>query len=797
VSVVANVAVNVDARQATQNLQRLQQQSTNAANSITKTGKSAASATANIQRFGIAFRSVIGPLVAVTGAVNLLSGSLRILGERQADAAALENGLKKIGGTTGDLTRLQAIADKLGKQTLFNQEDFDRGFTLLTSFQSIGVSSYERVAKAAADVAQVTRQDVNSSLMQLAKALQDPEKGLTALARSGTQFTESQKEQVEQLVKSGQQLKAQDFILKEIEKQYGNAATAAGSAGYAGAVDSLQESFRDFQEKLAIGVEPAVVGTLKALSDLFDLISKIPKPVGEAALAIGAVTAQVLLLEKGIKAIIALRTSFVAAMVAMTGATAASGTAAKVSAGSFALYTNNTRALQAQAATATPVLIGLAGALATLAKIGIIAIGIKFVLEGADEFLTGLLGAKQADAAAREVAARRGLTYSPSPAVTKRFAEQSQYTSPFAGARDAAFAAARQIGEPTRPSGGGGGEAKEKGKTDAERAADKAARDAERAAEAAAAREAARVKDVIRDRLAEGQIINLKAGLQDRIAAAEAASDKMLAARLQSAERELEIQYRYAQELAKEANLDAQKAIMHEAQNALTANQIALQRELDELQRQSDQDRLTAVQKYIEKQYELNTAVQRQQQLADGIANTLGEGMASAFDAIIQGSESFGASLRRIASGVLIDIANQLLRIFVIEQAINAIKGVISSLSPFSAATPLGAGGGMVGKFGTLGPNFGIPQRAKGGPVMGGSPYIVGERGPELFVPGSSGTIIPNNKMGGGVSIVVNVDASGSSVEGNEQEGQQLGRVIAAAMQAELIKQKRPGGLLA
>ena len=376
----------------------------------------------------------------------------------------------------------------------------------------------------------------------------------------------------------------------------------------------------------------------------------------------------------------------------------------------------------------------------------------------------------------------------------QRAAASGGYVSRFAGARDAAFKQAQMIGETPRvppllgATGGGGGRAGG--------GADKAAREAERAAEAAA-REAARVKDVIRDRLAEGQIISLKVGLQDRIAAAEAASDKMLAARLQSQERELEIQYRYAQELAKEANLDAQKAIMYEAQNALTANQIALQRELDELQRQSDQNRLTSVQKYIEKQYELNTAVQRQQQLADGIANTLGEGMASAFDAIIQGSESFGASLRRIASGVLIDIANQLLRIFVIEQAINAIKGVISSLSPFSAATPLGAGGGMVGKFGTLGPNFGIPQRAKGGPVMGGSPYIVGERGPELFVPGSSGTIIPNDKMGGGVSIVVNVDASGSRVEGDEQEGQQLGRVIAAAMQAELIKQKRPGGLLA
>ena len=45
-------------------------------------------------------------------------------------------------------------------------------------------------------------------------------------------------------------------------------------------------------------------------------------------------------------------------------------------------------------------------------------------------------------------------------------------------------------------------------------------------------------------------------------------------------------------------------------------------------------------------------------------------------------------------------------------------------------------------------------------------------------------------------NIVVNVDASGSSVEGNEQGGREFGRAIAAAIQSELIKQKRPGGLL-
>ena len=86
-------------------------------------------------------------------------------------------------------------------------------------------------------------------------------------------------------------------------------------------------------------------------------------------------------------------------------------------------------------------------------------------------------------------------------------------------------------------------------------------------------------------------------------------------------------------------------------------------------------------------------------------------------------------------------------------------------------------------------------NRAAGGPVSGGTPYIVGEKGPELFVPGSSGNIVPNNKMGG-VNIVVNVDASDSSVEGDEGQSAQLGNMLAQAIQSELVRQKRPGGLL-
>jgi tape measure domain-containing protein len=103
-----------------------------------------------------------------------------------------------------------------------------------------------------------------------------------------------------------------------------------------------------------------------------------------------------------------------------------------------------------------------------------------------------------------------------------------------------------------------------------------------------------------------------------------------------------------------------------------------------------------------------------------------------------------------------------------------------------------GIGGPIGGFFGSL---FG---RANGGRVSANQPYMVGERGREVFVPTTSGTIIPNNQMGGTTNnIVVNVDASGSAVEGDEDRGRELGRLISVAVQSELVQQKRPGGLLA
>ena len=152
------------------------------------------------------------------------------------------------------------------------------------------------------------------------------------------------------------------------------------------------------------------------------------------------------------------------------------------------------------------------------------------------------------------------------------------------------------------------------------------------------------------------------------------------------------------------------------------------------------------------------------------------DGLVDGINAAIDGTKTLG----EVASNTFKRISNALLN-----------YGVNLGLS----ALPGGLGAFFQGALGMAG-KPGVPERALGGPVSGGSPYIVGEKGPELFVPNSSGNIVPNHAMGG-ANIVVNVDASGSSVQGDAGQAEQLGDMIGQAVQMEIVNQSRPGGLLA
>ena len=150
----------------------------------------------------------------------------------------------------------------------------------------------------------------------------------------------------------------------------------------------------------------------------------------------------------------------------------------------------------------------------------------------------------------------------------------------------------------------------------------------------------------------------------------------------------------------------------------------------------------------------------------------------------ITGAKSFGEAMTNVLNRI---------RDKIIDAQLDKLLGGFGEA--FGGGEKKGLGGALGGILGgVLGGLF-----ASGGQPPVNKISVVGERGPELFVPRSAGTVIPNNQIGGESvtnNIVVNVDASGTSVEGNDSDANQFGEQLAAAIQAEIINQKRSGGLL-
>lgn len=164
----------------------------------------------------------------------------------------------------------------------------------------------------------------------------------------------------------------------------------------------------------------------------------------------------------------------------------------------------------------------------------------------------------------------------------------------------------------------------------------------------------------------------------------------------------------------------------------------------------------------------LNPLVNLQERLAQRKDETTGvlAAFKTGFEDAAQAGREFADAIRAIANAIKFLLS--------VGGAIGNILGFL--LRPFTMA------------FQNL---AAIPQtisgKAAGGPVAGGTPYIVGERGPELFVPQQSGSIVPNNALGG-----VNITIQAGALMGNQNEARQFARSIYDALADE---NARRGGL--
>tara|TARA_R100001082_G_scaffold1564_1_gene1357 strand:- start:6631 stop:8628 length:1998 start_codon:yes stop_codon:yes gene_type:complete len=285
------------------------------------------------------------------------------------------------------------------------------------------------------------------------------------------------------------------------------------------------------------------------------------------------------------------------------------------------------------------------------------------------------------------------------------------------------------------------------------------------------------------------------------------------------------------EEVAKalEKQLDLQKKLIERRDKANGRSKQGIQNRLDEVNadiallegRNKVLEKEKEITKEKEKQDAANKKIQeaqkKQEEQAEKLKDKYMEIGKSIESGVVQNltDAAMGTkTLGEAAISVLNDLKRKLIEV-AIQQAVSGLGNFIGNtlVSAFTKGggqsfTTMGgkslttASGTNIGKIGFMpsNPAF-VGAKAKGGPVSAGGAFLVGEKGPEILQMGSrGGNIIPNNAIGGGNTtnnmITVNVDASGTSVQGNGSEADQLGGLIATIVQATIIDEQRAGGLL-
>ena len=216
--------------------------------------------------------------VVIAGALTMIGRSLNDAAESQRAFAQTEAVLKSTGTTAnGTASQIAKLAASLQKSTAFNDEAILAGQNLLLTFKGVrnevgeGNDIFDQASATMLDFARATSTDASSAAIKLGKALQDPTRGVTALRKSGVDFTKDQMEMIKSLQESGDLMGAQKIVLAELQAQFGGSAAAYANT-FSGQLDSMNNELNDLSEEIGFMVMPAVRGMIQEFRNLIPII---------------------------------------------------------------------------------------------------------------------------------------------------------------------------------------------------------------------------------------------------------------------------------------------------------------------------------------------------------------------------------------------------------------------------------------------------------------------------------------------------------------------------------------------
>ncbi len=229
----------------------------------------------------------------VTGAAIIAAGTALVNYGKEAVAAyeesaraeaQLEAVLRSTGGAAGmTAEELGALATAKSEMLGIDDDLIKKNEALLLTFTQIGRDVFPDTMQAALDMSAVMGQSLQSSIVLVGKALNDPIQGLTALRRVGVAFDDEQEKMIKGLAESGDLMGAQKLVLAEMQKEFGGAAKSMHEAGSGS--DSLGVAIGNLTEEIGRGLMPAtkaanteITGIAKTMTDQI----KIQNDVREA-----------------------------------------------------------------------------------------------------------------------------------------------------------------------------------------------------------------------------------------------------------------------------------------------------------------------------------------------------------------------------------------------------------------------------------------------------------------------------------------------------------------------------------
>jgi hypothetical protein len=227
------------------------------------------------------------PLLAAAGGLFALAGA-------QEDAEVLlkssYDSMAAAGWTT--LDELQAQASAFQESSTFGDENILKYQSVLLTFGNVTGDVFTDATRLGLDMSAKLGTDLQSTAIQLGKALNDPVTGMTALTRSGVSFSQEQKDMVKTMVEAGDIAGAQAVILGELERQFGGTAEAMAQTG-TGQAKQAMNALGDAGESIGAFLIPVIsklAGGLKTLANWFQNLSPAAQ---EWIVRIGAIVAAV------------------------------------------------------------------------------------------------------------------------------------------------------------------------------------------------------------------------------------------------------------------------------------------------------------------------------------------------------------------------------------------------------------------------------------------------------------------------------------------------------------------------